>query len=72
MSEMLIMAPRPARFGRGGESDLNTYTGSFFEIEKYKTETHHKMNFVWLHLTRSFGILSAEDQKPIESVAEGP
>lgn len=52
---------------------LNTYTMSFFEIEKYKTETHHMMNFDVVAFNQKFwDSLSAEDQKLIdEVVAEG-
>lgn len=52
---------------------LNTYTMSFFEIEKYKTETHHMMNFDVVAFNGKFwDSLSAEDQKLIdEVVAEG-
>lgn len=52
---------------------LNTYTMSFFEIEKYKTETHHMMNFDVVAFNQKFwDSLSAEDQKLIdEVVSEG-
>lgn len=52
---------------------LNTYTMSFFEIEKFKAETHHMMNFDVVAFNGKFwDSLSPADQKLIDDVvAEG-
>ena len=49
---------------------LNTYTMSFFEIEKYKTESRHMMNFDVMAFNQGFwDSLSAEDQALIDEVS---
>ena len=52
---------------------LNTYTMGFYEVEKYKTETHHMMNFDIVAFNQKFwDSLSAEDPEMIDAiVAEG-
>lgn len=52
---------------------LNTYTMKFYEVAKYKTESHHLFNFDIVAFSKTFwDSLSAEDQALIEeTVATG-